>query len=162
MMSLKKLAAGSGYDYLTRQVATQDASLPAGGLSSYYTERGEAPGMWVGSGLEGLGIRPGEIVTEEQMQHLLGVGEHPLADPKTSPAHPTTAASAGSQPAPTRRTAMTVHRAASRPTEYLTLQEAAERYHVSVMTLRRRIHSGALPAVHSGRRLIRIPDSALE
>ncbi|MBN9106293.1 MAG: helix-turn-helix domain-containing protein [Propionibacteriaceae bacterium] len=57
---------------------------------------------------------------------------------------------------------MTVHRAASRPTEYLTLQEAAERYHVSVMTLRRRIHSGALPAIHSGRRLIRIPDSALE
>jgi hypothetical protein len=30
---------------------------------------------------------------------------------------------------------MTVHRAASRPTEYRTLQEAAERYHVSVMTL---------------------------
>ena len=77
---MKKLAAGSGYDYLTRQVTAQDASLPAGGLSSYYTERGEAPGMWVGAGLEGLGIRPGEIVTEEQMQHLFGIGEHPLAD----------------------------------------------------------------------------------
>lgn len=55
-----------------------------------------------------------------------------------------------------------VHRAVSRPTEYLTLQEAAERYRVSVMTLRRRIRSGALPAVHNGARLIRIPDSALE
>ncbi len=79
-MTLKKLAAGSGYDYLTRQVAAQDAALPAGGLSSYYTERGEAPGIWVGSGLDGLGIRPGEMVTEEHMQHLFGIGEHPLAD----------------------------------------------------------------------------------
>lgn len=79
-MSLKKLSSGSGYDYLTRQVAAQDASLPAGGLSSYYTERGEAPGTWVGSGLATLGIRPGEVVTEEQMQHLFGIGEHPLAD----------------------------------------------------------------------------------
>ena len=41
-------------------------------------------------------------------------------------------------------------------------QEAADRYHVSVMTLRRRIRSGALPAVHAGRRLIRIPAAALE
>ena len=57
---------------------------------------------------------------------------------------------------------MTVHRTVSHPIEYLTLQEAAERYHVSVMTLRRRIRSGALPAVHSGARLIRIPDSALD
>ncbi|QLQ16096.1 MAG: relaxase domain-containing protein [Micropruina sp.] len=73
-MSLKKLAAGSAYDYLTRQVAVQDAAVPAGGLSSYYTERGEAPGTWVGTGLAGLGIRPGEVVTEEQMQHLFGIG----------------------------------------------------------------------------------------
>ena len=80
VMSLKKLAAGSAYDYLTRQVAVQDAAVPAGGLSSYYTERGEAPGTWVGTGLAGLGIRPGEVVTEEQMQHLFGIGDHPLAD----------------------------------------------------------------------------------
>ena len=79
-MSLKKLAAGSAYDYLTRQVAVQDAAVPAGGLSTYYAERGEAPGTWVGTGLAGLGIRPGEVVTEEQMQHLFGIGEHPLAD----------------------------------------------------------------------------------
>ncbi|HEY3408918.1 MAG TPA: MobF family relaxase [Propionicimonas sp.] len=78
-MSIKKLAAVGAYDYLTRQVAAQDATVPAGGLTSYYTERGEAPGTWVGTGLAGLGIRPGEVVTEEQMQHLFGTGEHPLA-----------------------------------------------------------------------------------
>ena len=57
---------------------------------------------------------------------------------------------------------MTAQRIPVQSIEYLTLQEAAERYHVSVMTLRRRIRSGALPAVHSGARLIRIPAPALE
>lgn len=57
---------------------------------------------------------------------------------------------------------MTAQPATGQPIEYLTLQEAAERYHVSVMTLRRRIRSGDLPAVHSGARLIRIPAPALD
>ena len=78
-MSIKKLAAGSGYDYLIKQVAVQDATLPAGGLTSYYSERGEAPGVWVGSGLAGLGLAPGDSVTAEQMEFLFGAGEHPLA-----------------------------------------------------------------------------------
>lgn len=56
---------------------------------------------------------------------------------------------------------MTAQRIPTHSAEYLTLQEAADRYHVSVMTLRRRIRSGALPAVHSGARLIRIPSDAL-
>ena len=57
---------------------------------------------------------------------------------------------------------MTTQRTYSHSVEYLTLQEAAERYHVSVGTLRRRIRTGALPAVRSGVRLIRIPADALE
>ena len=57
---------------------------------------------------------------------------------------------------------MTAERITRQPVEYLTLQEAADRYHVSVMTLRRRIRSGALPAVQAGHRLIRIPTTALE
>ena len=49
-MSLHKLTAGSGYDYLTRQVAALDATDKGRtGLASYYTERGESPGVWVGS-----------------------------------------------------------------------------------------------------------------
>ena len=44
-MSIHKLTAGSGYDYLTRQVAALDATEKGHlGLASYYTERGESPG----------------------------------------------------------------------------------------------------------------------
>jgi hypothetical protein len=44
-MSLHKLSAGSGYDYLTRQVAALDATDKGhAGLASYYTERGSRPG----------------------------------------------------------------------------------------------------------------------
>lgn len=40
--------------------------------------------------------------------------------------------------------------------EYVSLQDAAVIYGVSVDLLRERIISGELPAVHSGRRLIRV------
>ena len=53
-MSIHKLTAGSGYDYLTRQVAALDATEKGHtGLASYYTERGESPGVWIGSGIVG-------------------------------------------------------------------------------------------------------------
>jgi hypothetical protein len=53
-MSVHKLTAGSGYDYLTRQVAALDATEKGHtGLASYYTERGESPVVWVGSGVDG-------------------------------------------------------------------------------------------------------------
>jgi hypothetical protein len=73
-MSLHKLAAGSGYDYLTRQVAALDATDKGhAGLASYYTERGESPGVWVGSGMAGIdGLDVGDSVTAEQMRALFG------------------------------------------------------------------------------------------
>ncbi len=80
-MSIHKLSAGSGYDYLTRQVATLDATAKGHvGLAAYYTERGESPGTWVGSGLAGVdGLDAGDAVTADQMQALFGAGMHPLA-----------------------------------------------------------------------------------
>src|SRR5512132_477878 len=80
-MSIHKLSAGSGYDYLTRQVAALDATEKGHvGLASYYTERGESPGAWVGSGLGGIdGLSAGDPVTAEQMRALFGAGLHPLA-----------------------------------------------------------------------------------
>lgn len=45
---------------------------------------------------------------------------------------------------------------ASQPAEYLTIAEAAARYHVSRDYIRHRIIDGSLPAVRSGRRIIRI------
>jgi hypothetical protein len=81
-MSLHKLTAGSGYDYLTRQVAALDATEKGHtGLASYYTERGETPGVWIGSGMDGIdGLTVGDPVTAEQMRALFGCGLHPLAE----------------------------------------------------------------------------------
>jgi hypothetical protein len=54
-MSIHKLTAGAGYDYLTRQVAALDATEKGHtGLASYYAERGESPGVWIGSGMDGI------------------------------------------------------------------------------------------------------------
>ena len=85
-MSLHKLTAGSGYDYLTRQVAALDATEKGHtGLASYYTERGESPGVWIGSGMDGIdGLAAGDPVTAEQMRALFGCGLHPLASSGSS------------------------------------------------------------------------------
>jgi conjugative relaxase-like TrwC/TraI family protein len=80
-MTLQKLSAGSGYEYLTRQVAaldsTEKGSIP---LADYYAAKGEAPGRWVGTGLDGIdGLALGDIVTAEQMKHLFGTGCDPVS-----------------------------------------------------------------------------------
>ncbi|HET7823220.1 MAG TPA: MobF family relaxase [Ornithinibacter sp.] len=81
-MSLHKLTAGTGYTYLTRQVAAHDRTPgPRASLASYYTEQGETPGRWVGSGMAGIdGLEVGDEVTAEQMRALFGAGLHPLAN----------------------------------------------------------------------------------
>jgi hypothetical protein len=81
-MSMHKLTAGSGYDYLTRQVAALDSTEKGHtGLASYYTERAEVPGVWIGSGFDGIdGLTAGDPVTAEQMRALFGCGLHPLAE----------------------------------------------------------------------------------
>ena len=77
--SLHKLTAGSGYDYLTRQVAAQDSTEKGHAtLASYYSEKGEVPGTWWGSGLVGLeDVAVGDEVSAEQMKALFGGGFHP-------------------------------------------------------------------------------------
>src|SRR6188508_555724 len=81
-MSIHKLSAGSGYDYLTRQVAALDSTEKGHtGLAAYYTERGEKPGVWIGAGMAGIdGLDAGDPVTAEQMKALFGCGMHPLAE----------------------------------------------------------------------------------
>jgi excisionase family DNA binding protein len=53
-------------------------------------------------------------------------------------------------------------RPADRPSEFLTIAEAAARYHVSRDYIRHRIIDGALPAVRSGKRIIRVNSLDLE
>ena len=80
-MTLHKLAAGSGYTYLTQQVAAHDATERGQlGLAAYYEEKGESPGRWMGSGLAGLDLADGDVVTEEQMKLLFGQGWHPRSN----------------------------------------------------------------------------------
>ncbi|MCB2176358.1 MAG: relaxase domain-containing protein [Actinomycetales bacterium] len=81
-MSIHKLTAGSGYDYLTRQVAAQDVTEKGHtSLASYYSAKGEEPGQWLGSGLAGIdGLSSGDEVTADQMRNLFGAGRHPLAE----------------------------------------------------------------------------------
>lgn len=79
-MTIHKLSARSGYEYLTRQVAaldsTQKGTTP---LADYYSAKGESPGRWVGSGLVGIdGLEAGDVVTAVQMKHLFGTGSHPI------------------------------------------------------------------------------------
>jgi conjugative relaxase-like TrwC/TraI family protein len=79
-MSAHKLTAGHGYTYLTRHTMAHDGMAPAvDGIGAYYTERGESPGRWVGSGLTGMGIETGAPVSEQQMLALFGEGRHPDA-----------------------------------------------------------------------------------
>lgn len=78
-MTIHKVSAGDGYDYLTRQVAVADQDLAKGqDLAAYYTASGEPPGIWAGSGCRDLGVSG--IVRDDQMQALWGEGHHPDAD----------------------------------------------------------------------------------
>ena len=78
-MTIHKVSAGDGYDYLTRQVAVSDQDLAKGqDLASYYTASGEPPGIWAGQGCRDLGVSG--IVRDDQMQSLWGEGYHPDAD----------------------------------------------------------------------------------
>lgn len=84
-VTLMKLSAGSGYTYLTKQVARGDVDKTNGqALADYYSEKGERPGQWMGRGLDGLGeangLQVGDTVTEQHMKNLFGQGVHPNAD----------------------------------------------------------------------------------
>jgi hypothetical protein len=52
-MTLKKLAAGSGYEYLTRQVAADSTELGRRRLVDYYEAKGEVPGAGSAPGWSG-------------------------------------------------------------------------------------------------------------
>lgn len=88
-MSLRVVHAGSGYQYLLRSVATNDAYSeivdgddPFTALSQYYQAKGTPPGRWLGSGLAGFHsemITTGAMITAEQMANLYGIGLHPEA-----------------------------------------------------------------------------------
>ena len=79
MMSFKKLSAGDGYEYYIKETASADVKRTRGEeLTDYYTAEGNPPGVWMGRGIEHLGVSG--IVSEEQMRALFGEGLHPDAE----------------------------------------------------------------------------------
>ena len=68
--SVGRITAGAGYDYLTRDVATS--------RHDYYAGRGEAPGVWAGSGCVELELAG--VVDPEVMAALYGR----FVDPRTA------------------------------------------------------------------------------
>lgn len=79
MMTVHALSAGSGYTYLTQQVASGDVPRGRGmSLTDYYMQHGNPPGHWVGTGLDQLGVS-GQVL-ERQMKSLFGQGRHPDAE----------------------------------------------------------------------------------
>jgi conjugative relaxase-like TrwC/TraI family protein len=89
---MRRMSAGSGYQYLLRSVAAGDGhralSTP---LTRYYSEVGTPPGRWLGTGVGAFGagqIRPGMQVTEEQLALLIGMGRDPITGEQLGRAYP--------------------------------------------------------------------------
>ncbi|WP_422936626.1 MobF family relaxase [Sinomonas sp. P47F7] len=89
---MRVMSAGDGYRYLLRTVAAADGdrslSTP---LTRYYAEAGNPPGRWLGGGLPALGagqLRPGDEVSEPQLQLLVGMGRDPLTGEPLGRAYP--------------------------------------------------------------------------
>ncbi len=74
-MTLHALHAGTGYEYLTRQVASGDEVRRGLSLTDYYNAHGNPPGRWVGSGTRAMQVA-GQVDVA-QMRSLFGFGAHP-------------------------------------------------------------------------------------
>ncbi|KRD41297.1 hypothetical protein ASE38_16930 [Cellulomonas sp. Root930] len=84
VMTLHRLTAGAGYQYLLRHTASGDCDRAgATSLTAYYTQSGNPAGRWLGSGLPGVGgseavgIEAGDVVDEQPMARLFGQGCDP-------------------------------------------------------------------------------------
>ncbi len=81
-VSMRVMSAGDGFRYLLRTVAAGDGERSlATPLTRYYEAKGTPPGRWMGNGVRGLGdgqLAPGDEVTEEQLQLLIGLGRDPV------------------------------------------------------------------------------------
>ncbi|MGH3263997.1 MAG: MobF family relaxase, partial [Trebonia sp.] len=84
VLTIRRLALGSGYKYLTESIAVGDGPAQKGTpLTRYYEASGTPPGVWMGAGLAGLdngrGLPRGSQVTDEQLYNMLGVCVDPVS-----------------------------------------------------------------------------------
>ncbi len=94
-MSIRVMSAGRGFEYLLKSVAVGDGDRDLGTpLTRYYTVERTPPGIWLGSGLAGLGsdeagrLRAGDEVTEGQLARLLGSGVDPITGGRLGAGYP--------------------------------------------------------------------------
>ena len=91
-VSMRKIQAGRGYDYLLKSVVRGDANMAdPNPVTRYYTEEGTPPGRWMGSALHAFGdgeIKRGDQVTPQQLQLLIGAGLDPVTGEKLGRAFP--------------------------------------------------------------------------
>lgn len=91
-VSMRKIQAGRGYDYLLKSVVRGDANMAdPNPVTRYYTEEGTPPGRWMGSALHAFGsgeIKWGDQVTPQQLQLLIGAGLDPVTGEKLGRAFP--------------------------------------------------------------------------
>ena len=92
-VSMRVMSAGDGYKYLLRTVAAGDGDRPLSTpLTRYYSAQGTPPGRWMGGGLSGIGgtetVTQGDVVTEEQLQLLIGLGRDPVTGEALGRAYP--------------------------------------------------------------------------
>lgn len=85
MMTIRPMSSGKGFEYLLHSVVVGDGDREMSSpLTRYYTESGNPPGTWVGTGLTSLGdgrspaLAEGDTATEEHLARLLGEGLHPV------------------------------------------------------------------------------------
>lgn len=89
---MRRMSAGSGYQYLLRSVAAGDGNrVLSTPLTRYYSDVGTPPGRWLGSGVGAFGagqLRPGMQVSEEQLALLVGMGRDPITGEQLGRAYP--------------------------------------------------------------------------
>lgn len=93
VMTMHRLSAGAGYQYLLRQTAAGDCGRSASSdLTAYYVASGNPPSRWLGGGLAAFAssgdLAVGSIVLEPAMAFLFGQGRNPLTGEALGRAYP--------------------------------------------------------------------------
>ena len=75
-MSIARLSADAGVKYLLKTTAHGDVNVRS--LTDYYTKSGNPPGTWLGSGVGGIGLAPGTVLTDTAAKAVFEGAEHPV------------------------------------------------------------------------------------
>lgn len=91
MLTIRPLSLGRGFNYLMDSIVAGDGAVEhSSALTRYYAESGTPPGVFLGSGLAGLGggegVERGSQVSEEHLYRMLGLRADPLTS--TPVGHP--------------------------------------------------------------------------